>query len=67
MGDLKKKKAKVDFIANTHNRKKIETLSKDERTIEMLKTYIEKFYEMQIEKQQNEEGEKVEDGTISDV
>ncbi len=77
MGDLKKKKAEFEVIAKTKDRDKIpiksddivrnNNISMDERTIEMLKGYIGKFYEMQLEKQRNCKGEKIEDGTISDV
>ena len=77
MGDLKKKKAEFEVIAKTKDGEKIpiksddivmnDNISMDERTIEMLKDYIGKFYEMQLEKQRNGKGEKIEDGTISDV
>ena len=58
MGDLKKNKP--DYIANINEEEKtllIETediSSAEQRTVDRLKTYIEKFYEMQIEKQLKE-------------
>ena len=48
MGDLKKKK--VDYVAKTDDGEEI--------LIEILRTYMKKFYEMQMEKQKKKEGEE---------
>lgn len=56
MGDLKKKK--VDYIAKTDDGEEIlieqGEMSTDEQTIERLRVYMKKFYEMQKEKKENE-------------
>ena len=60
MGDLKKKK--VDYVAKTDDGEEIligsGEMSTDEQTIELLRTYMKKFYEMQVEKKKNQEGEE---------
>lgn len=54
MGDLKKKKG--DYIAREDNENfnKPDEMSAEEQTIERLRAYIKKFYEIQLEKQQNQ-------------
>jgi len=60
MGDLKKKK--VDYVAKTDDGEEIliesGEMSTDEQTIELLRTYMKEFYEMQVEKKKNQEGEE---------
>ena len=60
MGDLKKKK--VDYVAKTDDGEEIliesGEMSTDEQTIELRRTYMKKFYEMQVEKKKNQEGEE---------
>ena len=60
MGDLKKKK--VDYVAKTDDGQEIfiesGELSTDEQTIERLRSYIKKFYDMQMEKQNNQENKE---------
>ena len=60
MGDLKKKK--VDYVAKTDDGEEIliesGEMSTDEKTIELLRNYMKKFYEMQMEKQKKKEGEE---------
>ena len=60
MGDLKKKQ--VDYVAKTDDGEEIligsGEMSTDEQTIELLRTYMKKFYEMQVEKKKNQEGEE---------
>ena len=62
MGDLKKKK--VDYIAKTDDGEEIlidsGEMSMDEHTVERLRSYIKRFYEMQMDKQsdQDKEGEQ---------
>ena len=60
MGDLKKKK--VDHVAKTDDGEEIliesGEMSTDEKTIELLRNYMKKFYEMQMEKQKKKEGEE---------
>ena len=60
MGDLKKKK--VDYVAKTDDGEEIliesGEMSTDEKAIELLRTYMKKFYEMQVEKQKNKEREE---------
>lgn len=51
MGDLKKKK--IDFTAEANN-KQDEKLN-DAQTVEMLREYIKKFYEIQIEKEEEKD------------
>lgn len=59
VGDLKKKKK--DFIYKTDDGEEVFIESRDvltdEQTIERLRTYMKKFYEIQKEKQKNKEGE----------
>ena len=59
MGDLKNKK--VDYVAKTDDGEEIliesGEMSTDEQTIELLRSYMKKFYEMQVEKQKKEKGE----------
>lgn len=60
MGDLKKKK--VDYIAKMEDGQEIliehGEMSTDDQTIERLRAYMKKFYEMQLEKQDdNTDGE----------
>lgn len=59
MGDLKKKK--IDYIDRTDDGKEIHIekgkLSTDEQTVERLKIYMKKFYEMQVEKHEKKERE----------
>ncbi len=58
MGDLKKKR--VDYVTKTDDGEEIliesGKTSTDEQTIELLRTYMKKFYEMQLEKRKKEEG-----------
>lgn len=58
MGDLKKKK--VDYVAKTDDGEEIliesGVMATDKKTIDLLRTYMKKFYEMQLKKQ-NEQGE----------
>lgn len=60
MGDLKKKK--VDYVAKTDDGEEIliesGEMSTDAQTIELLRAYMKKFYEMQKEKQRKE-GDKL--------
>lgn len=60
MGDLKKKK--VDYIAKMDDGEEflIEQgeMSTDEQTIERLRSYMKKFYEMQKAKVEKENNEK---------
>lgn len=59
MGDLKKKK--MDYIYKMDDEEEILIESRDllteEQTIECLRTYMKKFYEIQKEKQNGKEGE----------
>lgn len=59
MGDLKKKKR--DYIYKMDDEEEILIESRDllteEQTIERLRTYMKKFYEIQKEKQKGKEGE----------
>lgn len=59
MGDLKKKKR--DYIYKMDDEEEILIESRDllteEKTIERLRTYMKKFYEIQKEKQKGKEGE----------
>ena len=59
MGDLKKKKR--DYIYKMDDEEEIliesRNLLTEEQTIERLRTYMKKFYEIQKEKQKGKEGE----------
>jgi hypothetical protein len=59
VGDLKKKKR--DYIYKMDDEEEILIESRDllteEQTIERLRTYMKKFYEIQKEKQKGKEGE----------
>lgn len=59
MGDLKKKKK--DYIYKMDDGEEVFIESKDlltdEQTIERLRTYMKKFYEIQKKKQKDKEGE----------
>lgn len=54
MGDLKKKK--IDYISKANDRDGMligkDEILMDEKTIERLRTYMKKFYEMQLKKQE---------------
>lgn len=70
MGDLKKKKPidniKTDYVVDIGDEKKIivehGNASSDEQVIERLRGYIQKFYEIQEEKMEQEEQAKKEEG-----
>ena len=59
MGDLKKKK--VDYICKTDDGQEIfieqGEMATDEQTIETLRAYMKKFYEMQMEKEEKKDEE----------
>ena len=61
MGDLKKKK--VDYICKTDDGQEIfieqGEMATDEQTIETLRAYMKKFYEMQMEKEEKKDEEQL--------
>lgn len=66
MGDLKKKKPanelKTDYVVELDDGKEViievGNASGNEKAVEKLRGYIQKFYEIQEEKQEQEKGEK---------
>ncbi len=69
MGDLKKKK--IDFIIkNEHDENEFQITNEgdegDEQALKLLRIYMQKFYELQIEKRNRREGSG-EGGKVSDV
>ena len=70
MGDLKKKKPKddikADYVVDVGEGKEViiehGNVSSDEQVIERLRGYIQKFYEIQEEKMEQEEKSKKKEG-----
>ena len=70
MGDLKKKKTKddikADYVVDVGEEKEViiehGNASSDEQVIERLRGYIQKFYEIQEEKLEQEEQSKKKEG-----